>query len=551
MGAGRTNIGSEKVTLTGDASDGDVLSGKTYYNSDPKTKRTGSLALTGNTSDGDVLSGKTYYNTDAKTKRTGTLALTGDADAGNVLSGKTFYTTDVVAKLTGTMVNRSGEQQSVNTTKSGTKLILTPPAGYYDGSSAKVVRDPAYVVGDMLPNSAISNYVDSIAEMLFTVSGTPIYLWSPGENYTGSYDATREYFLMTSSKSLVAFLFTGTILRTYDYASSMLGTITACQFDTSGVHLTTIFVATREGTTNRLYVVRTDLQRCTLVYTATSQNYGWSGIGVTSASSTQVYVVAGIQKGTFTYANSQSTSLILPFLNLSNIGHATLNPTVGSQVIRYGYEFFYTADQTNFPNELIGVMNQNGFAAFGQRWSSQGFYYMSHCNAFYNGQKSSVGTGSNSNSLFSTSSFWTSTVSGQIEYWYTPYVNPLTITAYGYQIDGADHAFLQYARVGQQGSVQTEWLSNRPTLRGRYLVSSKVRREVMIQNINLGSSTYAIDPAFTSFSHATPNTNCWSANGLITNLYDATGQVHAIPYSVYAVGSTIYKTTTYGRTILA
>ena len=51
---------------------GDVLAGKVIVGPDGEPL-TGTLALSGNASDGQVLSGQTYYNTDAKTKRTGTM----------------------------------------------------------------------------------------------------------------------------------------------------------------------------------------------------------------------------------------------------------------------------------------------------------------------------------------------------------------------------------------------------------------------------------------------------------------------------------------------
>lgn len=52
----------------------------------------------------DVLKGKTFYA--GGQKRTGTLELTGDATAAQVLSGYTFYNTNPKSKLTGAMPNR-------------------------------------------------------------------------------------------------------------------------------------------------------------------------------------------------------------------------------------------------------------------------------------------------------------------------------------------------------------------------------------------------------------------------------------------------------------
>lgn len=51
---------------------GDVLSGKVIVDAEGNPL-TGTLALTGDAADSQVLAGKTYYNTDAKTKRTGSM----------------------------------------------------------------------------------------------------------------------------------------------------------------------------------------------------------------------------------------------------------------------------------------------------------------------------------------------------------------------------------------------------------------------------------------------------------------------------------------------
>lgn len=61
---------------------------------------------------------------------TGELALTGDAAAANVLSGKTFYTTNPKSKLIGTMANRGAVTNTI-TTQGGQYTI---PQGYHSGS---------------------------------------------------------------------------------------------------------------------------------------------------------------------------------------------------------------------------------------------------------------------------------------------------------------------------------------------------------------------------------------------------------------------------------
>lgn len=62
----------------------------------------------------DVLSGKVIVGADGE-PLTGTLTLSGDAGAGDVLSGKTFYTTNPKSKQTGTMGMMSGGTYTPNT----------------------------------------------------------------------------------------------------------------------------------------------------------------------------------------------------------------------------------------------------------------------------------------------------------------------------------------------------------------------------------------------------------------------------------------------------
>ena len=56
------------------AARGDVLKGKTAVTSDSNDEPVeGTLELTGDAADSHVLTGKTYYNKDPKTRRTGTM----------------------------------------------------------------------------------------------------------------------------------------------------------------------------------------------------------------------------------------------------------------------------------------------------------------------------------------------------------------------------------------------------------------------------------------------------------------------------------------------
>ena len=110
------------------ADSGDVLKGKLFF-SKSKEMKTGTLSLSGNAGASDVLNGKTFYNTNAKSKITGTLSLSGNANAAQVLSGYTFYKTDPKSKITGTMTNRGAVSTTV--APGGSYTIA---AGYHNGS---------------------------------------------------------------------------------------------------------------------------------------------------------------------------------------------------------------------------------------------------------------------------------------------------------------------------------------------------------------------------------------------------------------------------------
>ena len=86
--------------------------------------------LTGDAMVGDVLSGKTFYSTNPSTKLTGTLALTGTALAAHVLAGNYFYNTDAKTRILGTMVNRAAQNATLAT--NGQTYII--PVGYHNGA---------------------------------------------------------------------------------------------------------------------------------------------------------------------------------------------------------------------------------------------------------------------------------------------------------------------------------------------------------------------------------------------------------------------------------
>lgn len=102
---------------------GDVLVGKVIVDKDGEPL-TGTLALSGNASDAQVLSGQSYYNLDPKTKRTGTMPNRGAVSQALGINGT--YTipagyhngsgkvTQSIATLGGQTINPTASQQTVS-----------------------------------------------------------------------------------------------------------------------------------------------------------------------------------------------------------------------------------------------------------------------------------------------------------------------------------------------------------------------------------------------------------------------------------------------------
>ena len=169
------------------AAAGDILKGAVIIDKDGNPL-TGTLELTGNAADSQVLSGQTYYNTDAKTKRTGSMPNQGaktaalncggsytipagyhngsgkitanslasqtsaNAAAGHILSGKTAFVNG--GKVTGSMPNRGALNWS------GSNTTYPVPAGYYSGGTLD--SRPSYNAGvtaaDNRANANSTNY---------------------------------------------------------------------------------------------------------------------------------------------------------------------------------------------------------------------------------------------------------------------------------------------------------------------------------------------------------------------------------------------------------
>ena len=164
LGGGGSGADLDTVT----AASGDVLKGKVIVGPDGEPL-TGTLELSGNAADSQVLSGKTYYNTDVKTKRTGSMTNQGaktatlncggsytipagyhngsgevtanslasqtsaTAGAGDIISGKTAYVNG--SKVTGTLAVQS--VLSFKAAPSGIKNVVftwkNPAKGAFSG----------------------------------------------------------------------------------------------------------------------------------------------------------------------------------------------------------------------------------------------------------------------------------------------------------------------------------------------------------------------------------------------------------------------------------
>ncbi len=118
------------LELTGNAAASQVLTGRTFYTTNPKSKLTGTMPNHGSKtftpSDNTQTSGAGYYSGITVNPRP---SLSGNASTSQVLSGRTFYGSNYT-KQTGTMPNRGAVTNTI-TTQGGSYTI---PAGYHNGS---------------------------------------------------------------------------------------------------------------------------------------------------------------------------------------------------------------------------------------------------------------------------------------------------------------------------------------------------------------------------------------------------------------------------------
>ena len=164
--------GADLDVVTADA--GDVLAGKVIVGPDGEPL-TGTLALSGNASDGQVLSGQTYYNTDAKTKRTGTMPNRGAVNQSLAINGS--YTIPAGYHNGSGKVTQSIPTQGGSTTTPGTANKTIVAANRYVNGNIVVAGDPNLTGANIKKGKTI-----------FGVTGTfegyvtsPLYLFNRGK----------------------------------------------------------------------------------------------------------------------------------------------------------------------------------------------------------------------------------------------------------------------------------------------------------------------------------------------------------------------------------
>lgn len=135
------------LELTGNAADSQVLAGKTYYNTDAKTKRTGTLISRGAVSPGGLNAGESYtipegYHNGAGKVTANSLASQTDATAvaGNLLGGKTAWVKG--SKITGNVTDQGAKTAFLDCGGS-----YTIPAGFHNGGGKVTANSLASQTG--------------------------------------------------------------------------------------------------------------------------------------------------------------------------------------------------------------------------------------------------------------------------------------------------------------------------------------------------------------------------------------------------------------------
>ncbi len=149
---------------------GDVLAGKVIVGPDGEPL-TGTLALSGNASDGQVLSGQTYYNTDAKTKRTGTMPNRGAVNQSLAINGS--YTIPAGYHNGSGKVSQNIPTKGAQTYTPGT-TNQTIAANQYLTGPQTIKGDPNLISANIVKGKTIFG-VPGVAEEYKTPASMPSY----------------------------------------------------------------------------------------------------------------------------------------------------------------------------------------------------------------------------------------------------------------------------------------------------------------------------------------------------------------------------------------
>lgn len=149
---------------------GDVLAGKVIVGPDGEPL-TGTLALSGNASDGQVLNGQTYYNTDAKTKRTGTMPNRGAVNQSLAINGS--YTIPAGFHNGSGKVTQDIPTKGAQTYTPGT-ANQTIAAGQYLTGPQTIKGDPNLISANIVKGKTIFG-VPGVAEEYKTPASMPSY----------------------------------------------------------------------------------------------------------------------------------------------------------------------------------------------------------------------------------------------------------------------------------------------------------------------------------------------------------------------------------------
>ena len=190
------------------ASAGDVLSGKVIVDKDGEPLA-GTLALSGTAADSQVLSGQTYYNTDAKTKRTGSMTNRGAVSQSLAINGT--YTIPAGYHNGSGKVTQSIPTQGAATITPGTSAKTAIAAGRYASGNITVEGNANLVASNIKKGVTIFGVTGTLEQYLSSPSSILNgETWGSGITSTGFSSNSSPNF-MTGSGNYIINNISGTI----------------------------------------------------------------------------------------------------------------------------------------------------------------------------------------------------------------------------------------------------------------------------------------------------------------------------------------------------